>query len=73
MASSLPGRGRYILDLAERTLATAAQGAIAEVVILSADWPQWVAVPVMAGLAVVKGWLGKAVGNKDSASLAPGV
>lgn len=73
MASPIRTKATYIRDLTERTLATAAQGAIAEVVVMSADWPQWVAVPLMAGLAVVKGWLAKYVGNKHSASTAPGV
>lgn len=63
----------YVRDITERVLVTAAQAGIAEVVIAAADWPQWVAVPVLAGLAVAKGWLAKLIGNKDSASLAPGV
>lgn len=72
MAKSI-GNGTYVRDLVERVLVTATQGAVAEVVIAAANWPQWVAVPALAGLAVVKGWLAKLVGNKDSASLAPGV
>lgn len=66
-------RGRYVIDLTERTLATAAQGAIGEVLVQIANWPQWAVVPIMAGAAVVKGWLAKFVTNRESASLAPGV
>lgn len=65
--------GRYAWDLFERTAATAAQTGIAYVIVESADWPAWLAVPIAAGAAVVKGWLARVSGNKDSASLAPGV
>lgn len=65
--------GRFSRDLVERVLATAAQAGVAYVVIEAANWPTWLAVPLTAGAAVVKGWLAKHVGNKDSASLAPGV
>jgi hypothetical protein len=65
--------GRYALDLIERILATAAEAGIGVIVVESAGWPAWVAVPVGAGAAVVKGWVAKWVGNKDSASLASGV
>lgn len=63
----------FTRDITERVLVTAAQAGIAELTIDAANLPQWAAVPILAGLAVVKGWLARLVGNKDSASLAPGV
>lgn len=63
----------YSRDLAERVLATAAEAAIGVIAVQAANWPDWIAVPIGAGVAVLKGWLGKFTGNKDSASLAPGV
>lgn len=72
-ATDATNRTRFVIDAAERTLATAAQAAIGEVIVLTADWPQWVVVPLMAGLAVVKAWLARFSGKSDSASLAPRV
>lgn len=56
-------------DLLERVGWTAAQGALATITVASLDIPPaWVPV-IAAGLAAVKGFVAKHVGNKDSASL----
>lgn len=71
--TAAPSRTRYLVDLVERVLATAAEGAVGVVTVVLVDWPTWLAVPLAAGAAIVKGWLAKFSGSKSSASLVPRV
>jgi hypothetical protein len=58
----------YLKDLLERVLWTAAQAGIGVVVVESADW-DGVWVPVIAvGLAAIKGYIARYVGDPDSAA-----
>lgn len=69
----------YLVDLAERTAATYVQALIGLVLLNWTDTldlsvlavAAWAAIP--AALAVVKAGVAKAVGDTESASLAPGV
>lgn len=68
-----PNRGRYVVDLLERIVATGVEGGIGVLIVQSADWPLWVSAPIAAAAALVKCWAAKLLGNPDSASLAPRV
>lgn len=65
---------KFLKDLVERALWTAAEAVVAVVTTEVADLDTGVYAPLIAtGLAVVKGFIAKHVGNKESASTAPGV
>lgn len=73
--SSTPGYqdSTFLADWAERILWTAAQAGVAAVSFEQFDLPLWSLPIIAAGLSAVKGFIAKQVGNKDSASTAPGV
>jgi len=60
---------RWLKDVSERVFWTAAEAGIAlattEVANLGSSW----AIPIAAGLALVKGYVAKHVGNRETASL----
>lgn len=61
---------RYLVDLAERIAATAAEAGVGYAITAAADLdPVW-ALPLTVALSAVKGWLARFVGRPDSASLA---
>lgn len=70
---------RWIRDMAERAVMTAAQAFIALLIADGADWTEpgkWrgaAIVAVAAGLSVVKSTLARRLGNGDSASTMRGV
>lgn len=60
---------RYLLDLAERIAATAAEAGVSYTITVVADLdPVW-AMPLTVGLSALKGWLARFVGRRDSAAL----
>lgn len=64
-------RDKYRWDLLERIFWTAAQGALATVTVEGYDWPQWLIIPIMAGLAFLKGLVAKKIGDSGTASTLP--
>lgn len=59
---------KYLKDLGERVLWTGVEAGLGLVTVEALDIPVAYAALVAAGLAIVKGWVAKHVGNKDSAS-----
>ncbi len=60
---------KYVIDLIERTLATAAVAGLGYLAIHSADINAAYAIPIATALTVLKGSVAKFIGNTDSASL----
>lgn len=63
---------KLLIDIAERTAWTAAQAALAYLATRLVDVPAAYAVPLAAGLAVVKGYVASHVGSDTSAAALPG-
>lgn len=61
----------YLIDLAERTFWTLAQVTVGIVSTELADIDSAYAVPIAAGLAVVKGLVAKKVGSSNTAAMLP--
>lgn len=64
---------KFLKDLGERMFWTAAQGALSVIAVDQFDWAKGWAVPIMFGLAALKGIIAKHVGNGDSASTVPSI
>lgn len=64
---------KYVKDLAERVAFTAIEAGAAYAATQLAGLPEWLAVPIAAGLALIKGWAAKSIGNSDSASVSKAV
>lgn len=64
---------KYIRDLIERVIWTAAQAGVGVLVVANTETPTAYAAVIAAGLALVKGFVAKKVGNPDSAALGSGV
>lgn len=64
---------KFVVDWFERILWTGAQAALAAVSFSEFDLPLWSLPIIAAGLAAVKGFVAKMVGNSDSASTVPSV
>lgn len=64
---------KRLVDILERVAATAAEAGLAYGITVLGDVKASWAIPIAGGLAVVKGWLAKYVGNSDSASLTKSV
>lgn len=64
---------RFLADLSERVLWTAVQAGLGIITVESLHVPTAYAALVAAALAIVKGWVARHVGDKDSASTAKDV
>jgi hypothetical protein len=64
---------KFWADWIERVLWTLAQAGVGLVAIDQFDLPLWLVPIAAAGLSALKGLVAKQIGNKDSASTAPGV
>lgn len=64
-------RKRFLLDLLERTVWTLLQALTGFLIVESADWDPAYAVPIAAGLAVLKGVLATKVGAPNTAAMLP--
>jgi len=64
---------KYLKDLIERTVWTAAQAGLAVLAVNAADWENEWAIAIAAGLAVLKGIVARQVGDSNSASTVPSV
>lgn len=64
------GRKKYLLDWAERVLWTAAEVAVASVSVSALGLPDWAVGPVTVGLAMLKGFISKNIGEKGTAGTA---
>lgn len=73
--SSTPnyGNSTFLKDWAERVFWTGAQAVIAAVSFEQFDLPLWSLPIIAAGLAAVKGFVAKQIGDRDSASTVSGV
>ena len=63
-----PVTRRWLRDVIERTLWTAAQAGVGVLAAAATDLPIWAAVPIAAALASAKGWIARHVGDSDSAA-----
>lgn len=61
----------YVKDLLERLLWTIAQVTVGVLVVESAGWDAWWAVPVAGVLMVAKGFIAKKIGDPNSAATLP--
>lgn len=59
---------KYFKDWLERVAWTAAQAAVGVLIVETQDLDQWWVFPIAAGLAGLKGFIAKKIGNPDSAS-----
>jgi hypothetical protein len=64
---------KFYVDAAERVFWTVAEAALAAIPVTAFDLPLWALPPIAAGLAAVKAFVAKHVGNGDSASTATDV
>jgi len=64
---------KYVKDLVERVGWTAAQAGVGVLIIANTDAPTAYAAVIAAALALVKGFIAKKIGNKESASTVPSV
>lgn len=62
---------RYVIDLAERVGATAAEAGLSYGITELANLPAWWVAPLTVGLSAAKGWLAGWLGRKDTAALLP--
>ena len=60
---------KFLLDAAERVLATAAEAGISAAIVAVSSIPKWWVAPITVALAGVKSFLAKFVGSSSSASL----
>lgn len=64
---------KFTKDLIERVGWTAAQAGVGVLIVANTDTPTAYAAVIAAGLALVKGFIAKKIGNADSASTVPSV
>lgn len=64
---------KYLKDLIERVVWTAAQAGVGVLIVANTNTPTAYAAVFAAGLALVKGFVAKKVGNPDSAAIGSGV
>jgi len=64
---------KFWKDLIERVVWTAAQAGVGVLIVANTDTPTAYAAVIASALALVKGFIAKKVGNKDSASTIPSV
>ena len=64
---------KFWKDLLERIFWTAAEAGVGVAVVANTDTPTAYAAVIASGLALVKGFIAKQIGNKESASTVPSV
>jgi hypothetical protein len=62
---------RFNIDALERVGFTAIEGAVSVTITGLVNIHTWWAVPIMAGLAVIKSWAARMIGNPATAAVLP--